>query len=282
MVTELGAALRLLQSDGRDLINGFGPEDRIRGGRGQHLMPWPNRIRDGRYRFDQADHQLALSEPERQNAIHGLVRWLGWELMHHAADRVTQQVIAYPQQGWDTVLLCSITHQVAADGLTITVGAENIGDRPVPFGYAAHPYLTTGEQRIDEIRVTAPASSYLRVDERLLPIGVASVSGRPEDLRAGSQLGSIELDTAFTDLSRDDSGGWQVRLARDDRETTLWADQDHHWLQIFTGAGDRSVGLAVEPMTCGPDAFNSSMTAPGLVVLSPGEQYQGRWGIFGH
>jgi aldose 1-epimerase len=280
VVTEMGAALRLLQSGDHDLITGFGSNDRIVGGRGQQLLPWPNRVRDGRYRFDGVDHQLTLTEPGQHNAIHGLIRWQPAQLVHHGADEVTQQVTAFPQPGWDTTLACRITYRVSADGLTVTVAAENAGDRPVPFGYAAHPYLTVGEQTVDEILVAVPADSYLRVDDRMLPVGIQGVGGHAEDLRSGKPLGPVTLDTTFTDLARDDDGHWQVRLTHQDRHTLLWGDSHHRWVQVFTGT-DRSHGLAVEPMTCGPDAFNTAVAEPGLITLAPGEEYRGSWGIWG-
>lgn len=281
VVTEVGATLRQLSVDGRDILAGFGPDDRIAGGRGQQLLPWPNRIRDGQYTFDGVEHQLPLSEPERHNAIHGLVRWSGWELVQHSGDVVTQQLTVFPQQGWDTTLLVTITHRLSEDGLTVTVRAENTGDRAVPFGYAAHPYFTVGEQTVDDIGITVPAASYLDVDERLLPIEVKPVDDRPEDLRDGAPLGDRNLDTAFTDLATDDRGVWRIELAFGDRQTTIWADSSHKWTQIYTGADRRDIGLAIEPMTCGPDAFNTEATATGLVVLQPGDVYEGDWGVAG-
>src|SRR3954466_8050800 len=75
VVTESGAALRLLEHEGRPLIDGFGPEEMSAGGRGQLLVPWPNRVRDGAYSFAGRDLQLGLTEPALGNASHGLVRW---------------------------------------------------------------------------------------------------------------------------------------------------------------------------------------------------------------
>jgi len=281
VVTEVGATLRHLSVDGRDILAGFGPEDRISGGHGQQLLPWPNRIRDGRYVFEGTEYDLPLSEPERHNAIHGLVRWSGWELVSHTDDTVVQQITVFPQKGWDTTLLATITHRLSADGLTVTVRAENTGDRTVPFGYAAHPYFTVGEQTVDEIELTVPAGSYLDVDDRLLPIAVRPVDGLPEDLRDGSPLGARNLDTAFTDLATDDQGVWRIELALGDRRTTIWADGSHRWTQIYTGDDRRDLGIAIEPMTCGPDAFNTEATATGLVVLHPGDVYDGSWGVSG-
>lgn len=282
VITEQGATLRLLQVEGRDILAGFGPGDRVSGGHGQQLMPWSNRIRDGRYSFDGQDHQLPINEVARGTALHGLVRWVGWELVHHTEDTVSQRVLVFPQQGWDSTIECTVTHELSGSGLTVTVDCENVGDRAVPFGYAAHPYFTLGEERVDDLQVTVPAASYLEVDpQRLLPIAVRPVDGRPEDLRSPEPLGDRVFDTAFTDLDTAGRDHWQVRLAFGDRETVIWADRQHQWIQLYTGADRRDLGLAVEPMTCGPDAFNTEATATGLVTLQPGDRYRGRWGVRG-
>jgi aldose 1-epimerase len=282
VVTEQGATLRLLQVEGRDILAGFGPGDRVEGGHGQQLMPWPNRIRDGRYSFGGRDYQLPVNEVERGTALHGLVRWVAWELVQHTEDTVSQQVLVFPQQGWDSTIRCTVTHQLSGSGLTVTVQCENVGDRAVPFGYAAHPYFTLGQQRVDELQITVPAASYLEVEpDRLLPIAVRPVDGRPEDMRTQSAVGDRNLDTAFTDLDLAGRDHWEVRLSLGDRETVLWGDEQHRWIQIYTGAARRDVGIAIEPMTCGPDAFNTEATATGLITLQPGDRYQGRWGVRG-
>ena len=84
------------------------------------------------------------------------------------------------------------------------MSATNIGDRDVPFGYAAHPYLTVGEETVDEVDLMVPAASYLEVDpDRLLPIRISPVDGTELDLRNGPTVGSRNLDNAMTDLTRD-------------------------------------------------------------------------------
>lgn len=281
VVTEVGATLRAYAVAGRDVVSGFGADEVISGGRGMQLLPWPNRIRDGRYRFDGVDRQLVLSEPARHNAIHGLVRHVVWQLVEHADDRVTQRVRVYPQPGWPGILEATITHSVGEEGLTVDVRAENIGTTPVPFGYAAHPYFTVGESQVDDVRVTVPAASYLEVDDRLLPVAIRPVEGTVNDLRSGAPLGPTNLDTALTGLTRDADGRWRVRLELGDREAVLWADDTMGWIQVFTGGPRRDLALAVEPMTCGPDAFNDGPTHDGMITLAPGETYEGRWGVSG-
>ena len=277
-VTEVGATLRSLQLGGADLIHGFGADETISGGRGQQLIPWPNRIRDGKYRFDDVDQQLALSEPDRHNAMHGLVRWSGWRLISHEPTSVTQSLTLYPQKGWASVLEATISYRLSADGLEVEVEARNLGDQRVPFGYGAHPYLTAGETDVDELTLTIPAGRYLQVDDRMLPTDLVEVS-ESYDFRTPKPVGSLDLDTAYSDLARDERGRWQVSISTGARRTTLWADDRHRWTQVFTG--DRTSGLAVEPMSCGPDGFNPGPTADGVVVLAPGDRYEGHWGIVG-
>jgi aldose 1-epimerase len=279
VITEVGATLRSYAVDGVDVVRGFAEDAIVKAGRGQHLIPWPNRIRDGKYSFAGETQQLPLTEPARGNASHGLVRYLPWALADRTPDAVTNRIRIYPQPGWPGWLEASITHRVAEDGLTVTIEATNVGDVEVPFGYGAHPYLTVGESVVDQVGLTVPAASYLEVDERLLPVRVLPVAGTDKDLRSGPGLGALNLDTAMTDLDRDEAGCWHVVLARGDRSCELWGDATMKWLQVFTGGPHRDGGIAVEPMTCGPDAFNPGPTHDNLIVLRAGENFTGRWGI---
>jgi aldose 1-epimerase len=281
VVTEVGATLRGFSVDGRDVVRGFGLDEMSTAGRGQNLIPWPNRIRDGRYTFNGVTHQLALTEPARHNASHGLARYVPWVLVDKKNDAVTNHARIHPQPGWPGTLETRITHQVGPAGLTVTVEATNIGAGELPFGYGAHPYLTVGETTVDEVAVTVPAASYLEVDDRLLPIKISPVDGTGYDLRRGPVLESLSLDTAMTDIARDSDGRWQVKLALGDRYAELWGDEMMRWMQIFTGGPNRDGSIAVEPMTCGPDAFNPGPTHGDMKVLAPGETFIGRWGITG-
>jgi aldose 1-epimerase len=60
---------------------------------------------------------------------------------------------------------------------------------------------------------------------------------------------------------------------------TLWVNESYGYLMIFTGDGLADVdrrSIAVEPMTCAPNAFRSG---DGLIRLEPGESHVGLWGI---
>ena len=280
-VTELGAGLRRYAVEGRDVVKGYAADQPVSGGRGQQLIPWPNRIRDGRYPWAGATQQLWLTEPARHNASHGLARYVPWRTVEHGGSHVVLDLTIFSQPGWPGILHARLTYALTDDGLHVTLEASNAGGTDVPFGYGAHPYLTVGETSVDEVEVTLPAASRLEVDDRLLPVAVSPVEGTDLDLREPSRIGDRVLDNAYTDLAREADGGWTATLSRGDRTAELWADASFGWAQVFTGEKRRDVGLAVEPMTCGPDAFNPGPTHDGMRVLTPGETLRLRWGIRG-
>jgi len=282
VITEVGATLRSYTVGGNDVVRGFAADQEPYKCRGQQLLPWPNRIRDGRYEFNGQEQQLALTEPERHNALHGLVRHVVWDRIEHTDDSLRQRVRVYPQPGWPGIVEATIDHTLSDAGLRVHVEVTNVGPSAVPFGYAAHPYLTVGETKVDEVAVRLPASRYLEVDpERLLPIEIRDVAGTGYDLRGGGPLGGTNLDSAFTGLATDEDGLWRVTLELGDRRAVMWSEPVFGWLQVFTGEDRRDLSLAVEPMTCGPDAFNRGPTEGDRIILEPGESFHGSWGLTG-
>ncbi|GAA3699382.1 aldose 1-epimerase family protein [Microlunatus aurantiacus] len=281
VVTEVGATLRSYAVDGRDVVRGFAADEVIHGGRGQQLLPWPNRIRDGRYTFEGAAQQLSLSEPDRHNAIHGLVRHVPWQLVAHGEDRVEQRVRVYPQSGWPGAIEATVVHAVGEDGVVTTVTVSNLGSGAVPYGYAAHPYLTVGEDTVDDVVISVPAERYLDVDDRLLPVDLILVEGRDEDLRTAAPLGARRFDTALSGLTRGADGRWRARLERGDRWAELWAGEGLDWIQVFTGNDRRDLSIALEPMTCGPNAFNPGPTHDDMIIIPAGASVTREWGIDG-
>jgi len=285
VVTECGATLRVLEYDGRALVHGFAEDERSAAARGQLLMPWPNRIRDGRYTFDGRDLQLGLTEPARQNASHGLVRWAAWTPEEHAVSSVSLSYRSMAQSGYPWTVDLHVLYDLSADGLTVTQTATNLSDRPAPYASGAHPYLTVGTGPVDDWELTLPASSRLLPDERQLPVGEEDVTGTPYDFRVARPLRDTRLDHAFGDLERDAAGvaTTSVRDPATGRGAALWVDRHHPWLMVFSaddGWDPPRQALAVEPMTAPPDAFRSGRD---LVTLAPagerGDELSVSWGI---
>ena len=279
VVTESGATLRALEHDGRPLVAGFAEEQQASSGRGQLLLPWPNRIADGRYSFGGGDLQLPLSEVARGHASHGLVRWASWQPLDLADDSVLLGYRLMSQPGYPWTLDLTAAYAVAADGLTVTVTARNLTASAAPFAAGAHPYLTVGGS-LESWELTAPARTALEVDDRLLPLARVDVAATHLDFTEPRVIADTHLDNAYTDLDRGDDGRAEVRLRGADREVVLWMDEQHRWVQLFTGPPGRREALAVEPMTSPPDAFNSREDLLELAPAgSPGDSVSLTWGI---
>jgi aldose 1-epimerase len=282
VVVEVGAALREYERDGLPLLDGFEAGEMAAGARGQPLLPWPNRIRDGRYRFLGREHCLPIDERARGNAIHGLARWRAWRPLERQPDRVRMGLLLHPQPGYPFALALEVEYALVEAGLRVTLSGRNAGDRPLPFGAGHHPYLSPGPGLVDAALLRLPASSCLEADDRGIPTGrLLSVDGTGLDFRSGRAIGRKRLDTAFTGLERGPDGLARVELAPPQGPArVLWADAAFPYLMAFTGdtlsEDRRRRGLAVEPMSCPPNAFQ---TGESLVVLEPGQSWSGSWGI---
>jgi aldose 1-epimerase len=281
VVVEVGGGLRSYSAGGRQLVDGYEANEMSSSGRGQALIPWPNRLQDGSYEFDGCRHQLPLNEPDRRNAIHGLVRWVAWATSAREPNRVVMEYVLHPQPGYPFSLSLNIEYALLDGGLRVRTTATNIGVDACPYGSGAHPYLTLGTATVDRLILHAPARTVLRSDGRGLPIGAAVVEDTEYDFRQSRPIGSTTLDHAFTDLERDGDGLAGVTLRDPDRgtEVSLWVDESYPYLMLFTGdplPDVRRRSLAVEPMTCPPNAFR---TGDALIRLEPGSSFTSSWGI---
>jgi aldose 1-epimerase len=281
VVVEVGGRLRTYSVGGRELLDGYPADEVCASGRGQVLLPWPNRIEDGRYTFEGREHQLPLTEVAAGNAIHGLVRWSSWTVAERAADRVVMEHLPPPQPGCPFSLQLRVEYALSDERLTVRTSATNVGADACPFGSGMHPYLTLGTPPVDSLVLTVPARPVMESDPRGLPGAPHPVEGTGLDFRSPRLLGETTLDTAFTDLERDGDGLARVVL-RDDAgatDLTIWADGAYTHLQLFTGDPLPDVkrrSLAVEPMSCPANAFR---TGEGVVRLEPGASWTGAWGI---
>jgi aldose 1-epimerase len=278
-VVEVGGGLRSLRRDGHDIVAGYGRGEMCTSGRGQLLIPWPNRIQDGRYEFEGATYQLALSEAAARNAIHGLTRWVNWKLAVQSPAYATWIYRLPAQPGYPFVLDLSIAYGLTDHGLRVDVSARNVGERPAPYGHGAHPFLTVG-RRIDQCELTLPASTRSASDDRGIPTAPESVDGGPYDFRRPRLIGTTSFDNAFSGLPADGSPvAVTLRDPDSGRATSLTVDPSYRWLQVFSGdelPTRAREALAVEPMTCPPNAFRSGTD---VVVLQPGESHTAGFSI---
>lgn len=322
VIASVGASLRELRFGARDLVVPFEADELRPNSRGVTVAPWPNRIADGRYRFDGVDHQLPINEVARGNALHGFTPWLGFERVDDGAaagasdggrgvsgagggsgpgasgpgtsglgasglgSSVVLRATVEPQRGYPWRVRVETRFALDEHGLEQTVTATNLSATAAPYGVCPHPYLVGGPGALDDWTLTLPAAEVLLVSEpRLLPDRLEPVQHDAErfDFREPRPIGGARLDHAFMALDRDGSGRARVEL-RDPAGVGVamsWGPECG-WAQVFTFPGDagRGIrpGLAVEPMSCAPDAFNGGPER-GLVRLEPGASHTASWRI---
>jgi aldose 1-epimerase len=281
IITARGGALRELQHQGRHLVVGFGPEGDIPDYRGVICAPWPNRLADGAFTYGGQSFQAAINEPERGAALHGLLTGVEWELRSQSGDSVTLASKVEAGRAYPSDLDIFVTYELTDDGLRSTVRARNIGTGTAPYGVCPHPYLVAGPSPLDEWTLELPAEEFMAVSaDRLLPQGMRAVRGHEFDFRTPRRLGPVRIDHAFTGIIRGDDGRAAVRVL-DPAGTGVELEWEANWpwVQVHTADkpfGKDRLGLAVEPMTCPPDALNSGTD---LVHLRPGEAHAASWTI---
>lgn len=277
-IVEVGAGLRRYAYGDTDVTVTYSEIELPPKGCGVVLVPWPNRLRGGSYTFDGAAYQLPLTEPSTGNAIHGLGRWARWIPVRHERSFVTLALDIVPQPGYPFQVRVEVTYTLDAEhGLSVTALARNTGTERAPFGAGFHPYLSAHGHPIGEVTVKLPAQERLVLDEAKVPLGVQAVAGTRYDLRRGRRLGELRMDDGFSQFATV-AGRSAVEVRTRSGGAQLWFDETFRFVQVFTPdvvSGDRA-GVAIEPMTCPADAFNSGT---GLIILPPGEAWTGSWGI---
>lgn len=284
-IATVGAALRELTYAGRNLVRPFGADELHLNYSGILLAPWPNRVIDAKYSWDGEDRELEVSEPARGHALHGLLVWFDFEVVTVSARAAHLRAVVEPRTGYPHRVQVDVEYRLGEDGLTTSVSAELLAGGPAPFGWGSHSYLVApsepgAHEPVNAWQLTLPADTVQTVTEdRLVPTGTSPVSEHGFDFRAASAIGETFIDHAFTDLHRDDDGLARVRLTdvAGVGVEMSW-DAACPWVQIHTAdLPDPAVsrtGLAVEPMTCPPGAFNSGTD---VIRLDADEHAKASW-----
>lgn len=270
-----GGGMRRLVVEDWDVLDGYPAGAVVEGWRGAVLVPWPNRVRGGRWTWADRHLQLDVQSAEQPNALHGLVAWQPWSVLERTATGTSVGTTLEPHPGYPFRLGVAVDYALEPGRLTVTVRVRNVGWTAAPVGVGMHPYLHVGAHEdggIGGAELTVPAHIALET-EGGLPTGA-----RQRFHGDVGRIGSRAFDTPLTDLQRDADGWARLRLRGPLGELELAADQAWPWLQIYTGdtlpEGQRRRSLAVEPMTCPPNALADGAD---LTVLEPGQDWSGSW-----
>ncbi|WP_442972739.1 aldose 1-epimerase family protein [Rhodococcus sp. G-MC3] len=285
-IASTGAGLRMLEFDGSPMTETWDTGTKPPLSAGLVLAPWPNRVADGTFTFGGTEHQLEITEPSRNNASHGFVRRVDWTLVDRTQSRVEQSVEVGLHKGWPYQLTVTVVHELTEDGLVVTATATNTGGIDAPYGMGFHSFVRVGDVPLDECTLEFSAGTRLELDPvRNLPTGPSvETAGSDYDFTSPRLLKGVGLDTPFSaELPDEDGKARHYLRAPDGSATVLWTDREFDWVQVFVADPvndqaypERGRALAIEPMTCPPDAFNTGID---LLVLEPGESWTGSWGM---
>lgn len=281
-IATLGATLVSLEYQGRPLVRAFDPLGERPAFSGAILAPWPNRVTDGNYQWDGVRYQLPISEPGRGHALHGLVADQEFTLAKHSDEAVELRATITTQDGYPFEVELVITYQLEAQGLQITATATNSGSQTAPFGWGSHAYLVAPGKNVNGWTLSLPAQRVqLTEGERLLPKEVVGVEETDLDFRSPRVIGDTFIDHAYTELDAGEDQLIRAVLTDDNGigSQIIW-DDSQPWVQVHTADRDDPeldrTGLAIEPMTCPPGAFNSGED---VIRLEPGSSHQTSWVI---
>lgn len=274
-----GACLDRLRCNGVELIQPFDSSGPRPFSAGVTLAPWPNRVRDGKWTLGQEERQLDITEPARNNAIHGLVTDKNFEVTDQSDTSVTLSTTVDGEAGYPYSLGVVVHYSISEHGIDCEISISNTGSSAAPVAIGSHPYLTLGDAPVRSLLVSAPVESHLVVDNQMIPIGEEPVEGTDFDIRTPTPLRDLELDTGFRLTG---PGPFETHLdSADGRRVTLWQSAECGWLQLFVtdkfpGPDGPTSAFAVEPMTAPADALNSGT---GLTWLEPQDTFSAQWGI---
>lgn len=285
VVSTHGASLRGVTCDGEPVVTGYRGADAKQGGQGDVLIPFPGRVRDGRYTWDGVEHQLPLTDKDGPNAIHGFVRKVDWTLVSRTASSAEFGLQFAGATGYPFLLAVGIEYALhAAQGLRVTTTLANAGTTDAPVGVGFHPYVTVGSATIEADRLELPFADVLEF-ESLLPTGrVIAVGDAGLDFRVPRAIGDTRINHCFATPVRGGDGRVVARLHGTTRVVSVWMDEGLDYAVVYTGdalaAGVARRSIAIEPMSCATDALNHA--AWGLIRLPPGATRVFRWGVSLH
>ncbi len=276
-ITQVGAGIRRLSVSGVDIVPPYDAGVQRPLASGLVMVPWPNRIRDGRWILDGSEQQLALTEPKKHNASHGLLRFTGYSVAARTESTLRLEARVFPQSGYPFLLDTAVTYRLVDAGIEVTHTITNRSDAVAPVAIGAHPFFTIGDVEPDDLTVTVNVTTHFEADERSLPTAEVPVDGTRFDLRGGVRLADLEVDDGFGGAVMADGVSEHSLSAPDGRSVTVWGDENFGFWQVFTTElyPGQSKAVAIEPMTAPADAFNSGQ---GLRWLLPGESWEASWG----
>jgi aldose 1-epimerase len=280
VISPVGASLMELTLSGNNVI------EQAATGRpelyaGVVMAPWSGRIAGGKW-IDEtgAEQSLAINEPARNNALHGLVYDKSFAVKKSTASSVELVIDIAATDGYPYALRLAVSYEIEDGQLYASFAVKNLSDTKAPFSIGFHPYFSTAWADA-LLRLQVSAESVLELNENMIATGKVRVSDANKDLRAGEALSEVKLDDDFTDLEFVHGIATTRLLTASGGGLEVWQEDAFKHAVIYTPEefptqSGSIKAIAIEPCSSAVNAFNSKQD---LLVLSPGETRSGSWGV---
>jgi aldose 1-epimerase len=249
------------------------------------LFPFPNRIRDGRYSWNDVDYHLPAGQVAHEangNAIHGFCLDRPWRMIEQTGDTVVGQFqlsVDAPDRLplWPADFIISVRYSVQGAALLSEITVQNPGDSPLPWGFGTHGYFRLPLQTDSDpaqCTVFAPVSRKWSLDE-CLPSGTVS-DQLAIPLDGSPKFGGLKLDDVFTGI-RTSAGRFECRIGDPQAGLEVVQECSNDFREIVAFTPPWSTAVCLEPYTCVTDAINLQQRGidAGLNVLPPRDSWTG-------
>ncbi|MBX2882294.1 MAG: hypothetical protein KTR32_20265 [Granulosicoccus sp.] len=234
-----------------------------------HMIPYSNRIRNGKFNFNERQYQLANAS---NHAIHGALRKLPWRVTHASASSLTCDIASkdHPDINWPWQIGARISQHVEGNKLSSILELENQSQEPMPAGLGWHPYFNRKINGSSAILTLPVTDVFPDTDGDCLPIGPAQKLPQALDFRKPRILDPLQrIDCCLSGLSGNSIIHWQdagIKLS-------LEASDKCRFLVFYNPDAPY---FAVEPVTNANDAFNlhEQGVDSGTHVLAAGESFK--------
>jgi len=219
------------------------------------LVPYANRIRDGRFGWQGRDVRLRANFPPEPHSLHGLGWQAPWDIVSQAGFKVAMLHSYAGNGGWPWAYDAEQRIRLGDQGCAITLDLTNRADTPMPCGVGLHPYF----RRRPETRVTFEAGGMLELDAGLIPTGEIAGPARFADWHGGTALPPRTVDHCFCRWD----GAAQIE---DGLVTIRMTARGASFVHVYAPADGSA--LCLEPVSHAPDAVNRAPEE--MTLLPPG------------
>lgn len=242
------------------------------------LIPFPNRIKDGKYVFKGKTYQLPINHLAENHAIHGLLYnkpFIVKKMENNDSSALLNLEYSYNSEleGYPFSFLLQLEYIFTNNGLKIKTSVINQGNSEMPIADGWHPYFTF-QETVDNLSLLIPGSKKIEVDNRMIPAGNKTEA---EIFNKLSKIDDRSFDTTYL-IDTENTATTQLYSSKKNVSIHVWQETGLHkynYVQIYIPP-DRTT-VAIEPMTSIADAFNNG---EGLIILKPGDVYINNCGVY--